>query len=440
MRSPAGNRHGALVLCVLLGACRGISQPASSPVVFVLADGSQLTGSVLSESPDQVVMNTKSFRAFGAPPVTVVLDAVTILSCSMIDPGVNPITISGHLCAAAAPPVVFVLADGSQLTGTVLSQSPGQVVIDTKSLRASGSPPVPVVLDPVSVVSCSMIDPGVNPTRISSHLCAAAVPPIHSGLQQASLSLGYVGSAQRDESVKSTVTFAGFQGLKSTGSFRGKTYLNLNVAYDDKWKDKPLSSNVTQVYEGLLTQSIFSRPTPDSKCSSNDYPFAYQFTGHAYHNNGQGIDVDQSYGYGISRSFVLGQSTGSPSLGCSRASSPYSQRVELSADIRSVNYFLYPPGNTVHGVGTQFQFGYSRTFPSKQVVALTVGGVPVYNNSSMSQASGIFEYLIPFKSSWAVQFSVTDNYYEIAPKTFNKNYVNVGLGIKFTPPKAVLSK
>jgi hypothetical protein len=94
----------------------------------------------------------------------------------------------------------------------------------------------------------------------------------------------------------------------------------------------------------------------------------------------------------------------------------------------------------MHGVGTQLKIGYSKRFLSQQSVVITVGGVPVYNRAAMSQASGTLYYVVPFKSSWALQFSVSDNYYEIAPKTFNKNYVNLAVGLKFTPPKTVTQK
>ena len=341
---------------------------------------------------------------------------------------------------ASPPQVLFVLTDGSQLTGTVGSQDGNHIEVLTNSFRQPGEPPVPVILDPRNVASCSMLDVGVSPTTVGGHACGAAISPIHSGLQQATLSLGYVGSAQRDESAKSTVTFAGYQEVSSTGSFRAQTKLFLNVSYDDKWKATPLSSNVTQLYEGLLTQNIFTKRTPVAACSSDDAPLAFQITGHAYHNNSQGIRVDQSYGFGVSKTFVLGHSTTPTKVGCMRAVNPYSSRLLVGADARSVNYILYSPGSTLHGVGTQFQLGYSRTFPSKQVVALTISGVPVYNGTTMSQASGIFDYAVPVKSSWAVLFSVADNYYEIAPKTFNRNYVNISLGIKFSPAKTAASK
>ena len=280
-----------------------------------------------------------------------------------------------------------------------------------------------------------MIDLGIPSTTVGGHTCGVAITTIHTGFQQATLSLGYVGSAQRDESAKSTVTFAGFQKVSSTGSFRAQTKLFLNVSYDDKWKATPVSSNVTQLYEGILTQNILTRRTPSAACSSDDSPLALQMTGHAYHNNSQGIRVDHSYGFGVSKTFVFGHSTDQIKPGCARAADPYSQRVLLGADVRSVNYILYPPGSTLHGVGTQLQIGYSRAFPSKQVIGLTAAGIPVYNRATMSQAAGIFEYDVPIKSSWAVQFSVSDNYYEIAPKTFNKNYVNTGLGLSSVPRK-----
>jgi hypothetical protein len=342
-----------------------------------------------------------------------------------------------QVAAAPGPDVSLVLKDSSQLVGTFITQTKTQATIRTTSFEDS---PLVVIIDIGKISSCSMVAPGVTPISLGDVHCTAATSGVRNGFQNASVSVGYVGSAQRDESAKGSITLAGYQALDTTGSFRGKTYLYLNAAYDDKWKATRNSSNVTQTYEGLLQQSVFARPTPKSQCSSDNPPLAYQIIGHAYHNNSQGIQVDQSYGFGILKSLILTKSKDSPPAGCSRTADPFAQRLDLSADIRSVNYFLYSPGTSDHGVGTQLQIAYSRTFRSKQVVGITLGGVPVYNRLDMSQASGDLTYLIPFNASWAVKLNVQDEYYEIAPKTFNKNYVNLSIGINFTPPKATSSK
>jgi len=344
------------------------------------------------------------------------------------------------LCAAGfsqtahpgMPAVVLVLSDGSQLAGALSDQDATQVTIATASIGT-------VHVDKTKIVSCAMTAVGATPYIIAAKtpiVCTAAIPAIHSGFVQATISVGYIGSAQRDESAKASVTFADYQGLeRETGSFRGKTNLALSVAYDDKWKATPLSSNVTQDYAGLLTENIFLRRTPNVKCSSDGYPAAILLTGSAYHNNSQGIQVDQSYGFGVKKSYAFGGSNAGAAAGCQRSPVIYTQRLELSADIRSVNYQLYSPGKNVHGVGSQLGIGYSRVFPSKQVLGFTLAGVPVFNNADMWQASGNVEYFIPITKSLSLTPSVSDNYYEIAPKTFNKNYVNLAIGLKFAPVK-----
>jgi hypothetical protein len=338
---------------------------------------------------------------------------------------------AGASAAAAAPTVVLLLKDGTQLTATVLSQSKTQVVVAVASFSAPGQPPMQLVLDPAAIASCTLIDPIAGAVKVADRPCAKT---IHSGFQSVSIALGYIGSAQRDESAKGTVVVAGYQGLDSAGSFRGKTTLVLGVAYDDKWKATPLSSNVTQNYSGILTQDIFSQRTPMMKCPSDDPPFAYALTASAYHNNSQGIQVDQSYGFGFSKAFVIAKAAGPPASGCRRAAAPSFSTIGLTADLRSVNDTLYAPGQNAHGVGTQLQVSFSRTFlPSKQTVVLTAGGVPVYNNTAMSEAMGSFMYAVPILSTVQLLVQAEDNYDEIAPKTFNKNYLNLSIGIKYSP-------
>lgn len=340
-----------------------------------------------------------------------------------------------------APEVSLVLTDSSQIIGALISQTSTQASIRTTSFEDSaGQAPATITVDISKISSCSMVAPGVHPISVGGVNCAPVASGVRSGFQNASLSVGYVGSAQRDESAKGTITLADYQGLDTTGSFRGKTYLFLNAAYDDKWKATPHSSNVTNTYEGLLQQSLFRGSVPESQCSADDPPLAYQLIGHAYHNNSQGILVDQSYGFGILKSLIFTKSKDAPQPGCSRPADSFAQRLDLSADIRSVNYLLYSPGTSDHGIGTQLQIGYSKVFRSKQIVGLTIGGVPVYNRADMSQASGALIYIVPFNASWGLKLNVQDEYYEIAPKTFNKNYVNVSIGITFTAPKAASSK
>jgi hypothetical protein len=339
--------------------------------------------------------------------------------------------------SAPSPQVTITLIDGSQLTGAVQSENKTAVtIIQTNSQMQ--------VVQISQIVSCVMVAPRVHSISVGGSHCTPVVSDIHyDGFQSASVSVGYTGSAQRDESAKGTVELAYYQRLdtqKFKGSFRGDTLLNLAASYDDKWKSTPNSSNVTQVYQGLLQQRIYTRRTPQSQCGTDNLPLAYQITASAYRNNSQGIQVDQSYGFGVLKSFVVVKSKGTPGEGCSRPYDQFAQRISLSADVRSVNYLLYSPGGTDHGVGTQLQIGYSRMFPSRQAVGLTIGGVPVYNRSAMSQAAGDLIYAVPASALWAITFNVQDEYYEIAPKTFNKNYVTFSVGLKFTSPRITSTK
>src|ERR1035437_3393386 len=92
---PLRGRRIALALFLLVFVELGFSQGAAPPlIVFVLTDGSQLTGTVLNKSSNQVELQTKSFHSSGETPVSVILDSRNIASCSMVHLGVPAVTIS----------------------------------------------------------------------------------------------------------------------------------------------------------------------------------------------------------------------------------------------------------------------------------------------------------------------------------------------------------
>jgi len=300
----------------------------------------------------------------------------------------------------------------------------------------------------LSQTGATVLKAGSEPSQTGAVFLSGGPGPAqesipNNGLQAVSISLGYTGSAQRDENAKGSVVATLFQGLDvahQIGSYRGTTSLTLSATYDDKWKSTPDSSNVTQLYQGLLTESILTRRAPRSACDGASLPYAYQVVGDAYHNNSQGIRVDQSYGFGVSKTFVFVKSPDMTDKNCPRSSGHPKQALSLIADLRSVNYSLYSTAKEDHGIGTRLELGYSRTSSSGQAVGLTVRGVPVYSSPEMSRAEGDFIYLVPVRKLWAITFNVQDDYYQIAPKTFNKNYVAVTVGLKFTPPKPAAAK
>jgi hypothetical protein len=254
------------------------------------------------------------------------------------------------------------------------------------------------------------------------------------GFQAASLSGGIVGSAQRDASVKSSFTLASYQGLDSQGSFRAKTGIVGTASYDDKWKSTPLQANVTQLYEGILKQDVFLKRTPLAKCGSDVQPLSVHVTGYAYHNNSQGIRVDQSDGVGVQKTWVSAAKSATPSTACAKSAPIHPFTVELEGDIRSINYILYQAPGASHGLGIGVRIGASKMLAKSQVIAFSITGTPVLNDASMSNASGYATYVIPINPQWGLQFTVSDNYYQVAPTTFNKNYVSATFGVKYTAP------
>jgi hypothetical protein len=70
---------------------------------------------------------------------------------------------------------------------------------------------------------------------------------------------------------------------------------------------------------------------------------------------------------------------------------------------------------------------------SGRSLTFKLNGVPVFNNGHSWQASGSFDYVTPITKKLGVVLSAVDNYFEIAPRTFNKNYVKISLGLQYTP-------
>lgn len=355
------------------------------------------------------------------------------------------IVLAGLLCgsaspradaqvAAANPFVVITLQDGGQLTGIIASQTPTTAVIQTSSLDSSGAVLSSVTLHKDGFKSCTMRDPNTPAVPLFGTACTAVTATFFNGFQAASLSGGIVGSAQRDASVKASFTLAAYQGLDSHGSFRAKTGFVGTASYDDKWKSTPLQANVTQLYEGILTQDVFFRRTPLAKCGSDAQPLSVHVIGYAYHNNSQGIRVDQSDGVGVQKTWVGATQGGAVTAECTRGVPVHPFTVQLEGDIRSVNYILYQAASASHGIGIGIRIGASKMFAKSQVIAFSISGTPVLNDVSMSNASGYATYVIPINPKWSLQFTVSDNYYQVAPTTFNKNYVSATFGVKYTAP------
>jgi hypothetical protein len=174
--------------------------------------------------------------------------------------------------------------------------------------------------------------------------------------------------------------------------------------YDDKWKNTAFSSNVTQNYSAALFQLRQLRP------STAWGPYAT-----AYHNNTQGIRVEQVYGAGITQAVKL-------------ASSDY---LSLSVGMQAMLDNIYTPGKSTNLGGVHLGAELDHEFGNRTSVDVKLGVTPVFTQDRAWNAAVDFDFLIPISRRWSLQFEVVDNYYEIAPKTFNKNYLAPSIGISF---------
>lgn len=219
-------------------------------------------------------------------------------------------------------------------------------------------------------------------------------------LLSASIALAGFDSAAKDAGGK--VTFSLTHGLQDEGS--GATFFNASTTYDDKWKSTPLSSNVTHNYWGFLSQSWAINSLT-----------AWGLFANAYHNNSLGIRVDQDYGVGITREVKM----------------PNKDYLTLMVVGQAMLFNLYSPGKDAKLGGVKVSAELHHKFINKTSIDLTVGGTPVFPESNAWNANGEFNLKFPISKRWSFSFDVVDNYYEIAPKTFNKNYLENTIGLKF---------
>jgi hypothetical protein len=218
-------------------------------------------------------------------------------------------------------------------------------------------------------------------------------------IESASLSVSGTDSASRDIGEKATLNVVRGQ----VDNAIGQTRLFLTANYDDKWKSAPLSSNISELFSGQLMQLRQFHP------AAYLGPFAM-----AYRNNTQGVRVEQTYGFGMEKDFYLGGGNG----------------VTLGVWPEAMIENLFPPGRSVNLFGAKLSAQLSQSIGKGSVVtALTY--TPSLNQTHDWNATGLWSLNLPFNQHWSFNIQVQDNYYEIAPKTFNKNYLLPSIGVAF---------
>ena len=325
--------------------------------------------------------------------------------------GAMTVTISSSMVAQSTSPLspatTVVLKNGDQITGIVVSSDPKTVVLAT---GYAGQ----ITIDASQIQQIQSISQRVSDTAAQSIVPPPTLPAPTVSLQPrvgilgTKLSAGFTGSAQRDQTYSMTLDFFANEHQTAPGVYSSRTLLLLSPSYDEKWKAAPNSANVTQVYNGTLQQLFFADHT-----KINAFLIA-----NAYHNNSQGVRVDQAYGAGI----------------LERIKVKHQASFEFDQDIRFIGDMLYSPGGDISAVGSSLSVAYSKLIlPSGDLIALKLGGVPAFNRSDAWKTSGSFDYSHKISKSLSLTFNVVDNYFEIAPKTFNKNYVKTTLGIQYKP-------
>ena len=236
----------------------------------------------------------------------------------------------------------------------------------------------------------------------TSEVVQVPVPPPPRGpvIVAASLSLSGADSVSKDIGVKAGLDIV--HGLAGEGI--GQTRLFLTANYDDKWKKKPLSSNVSQMFSGELDQ--FRQFHPGAYLG----PFAM-----AYRNNTQGIRVEQTYGLGVEKDFSLAGGNG----------------LALGVWPEAMLENLYAPGHSVNLFGLKLRADLDQPIGKTGSVVTKLTYTPALNQTHDWSATGLWRLNMPINGHWSVTFTVSDNYYEIAPQTFNKNYLLPSIGVTF---------
>jgi len=224
-------------------------------------------------------------------------------------------------------------------------------------------------------------------------------------LRSATLSVSGTDSASRDAGGKAALDLQSGQVTQKPGEM---TFTS-NIAYDDKWKSSKFSANITQNYGGTLSNQ-WQIGARGRRTQVDVGP-----EGTAYHNNTQGIRVEQSYGAGIVETVGLGAHSS----------------LELSQGPRAILDTLYSTSQQADLAA--FTLGMQLPYePASGVrISLQASWTPVFNQSKAWSANGRFSLDAPFSKHWSFDLTVEEDYHEIAPKTFNKNYLAPSVGIKF---------
>ena len=308
--------------------------------------------------------------------------------------------------------VTLKMKNGDVVQGTVVSSSANAITLDSDNFGR-----LAVDLGKVATIGACASISSMTPGSVSvPEVAQKTLPAIPNyGLEALTLSMGFSGSAQRDQSYSVAPKFYAIQ-HKANGELRSRTMLFLSASYDDKWKAAARTSNVTHVYSGKLQQLFMLSGSSAAVLSGN-----------AYSNNSQGIIVDQAYAIGGAKTFDFPKGKNS--------------YFETDADLRVIHDETNAPGPTVLLAGSNLSFDYSKCFSAGQTcqasqstsIVIKAGVIPVFNRSKSWQAHGTFDAFHTITKTWSIGLTAVDNYYEIAPKGFNMNYIKLGLSIKYVP-------
>jgi len=310
---------------------------------------------------------------------------------------------NGLAALAEGSRATLEMRNGDVLQGAIASKAAGVITLN------SDYGPVRIPVAAVAKVNSCAVEPLISAESIGAPAVARApAAPKQYGLEKFTASAGFCASATRDENYSASPTFFALGANK-------RTLLNLSASYDDKWKAAPNSSNVTQVYSGKLQEMLLL-----------DKPAVLVLGGNGYHNNSQGIVIDEAYDVGTAKTLAPSPTSG----------------VEFDADLRAIYDETNHPGPTVWLAGSNLSASLSKCFPlagekfcgsASPSVAIKAGWIPVFNRAKSWQGYGTFDAYRPLTSTVSVGLSVVDNYFEIAPKGYNKNYAKIALSVKYTP-------
>jgi hypothetical protein len=315
--------------------------------------------------------------------------------------------------------LTVTMRNGESVQGVVVSSG-----AEAMTLKSVSFGDISIVLGNVATVSpCPAVPSGAIVSTTAQPSTTAAPKIRLYGLAALTVSMGFTGSASRDQTYSANPKFYDYE-----RAGKARTTLNLSASYDDKWKATANSSNVTQVYAGQLQQLFILGGTG-----------AVVASGNAYKNNSQGIILDQEYGFGGLKTFSFPKKN---------------LYVETDFDLRAIHDEMNAPGPTVTLVGSNLSASLSKSYfapkpasapatalPTELAsIVIKVGAVPVFNRADSWQTYGTFDANRQLSSMWSVGLNVVDNYFEIAPKGYDKNYLKTTVSLKFTPKSSPSGK